>query len=447
MMTQKVFLIHGWSVTETSTYQALHLKLAANGYDLQEIDLARFVSLDDRVELADIAHAMQKEMLGRLGEPPWTTPFHVVCHSTGAPVVKEWVSRWYVGPCCENKPFRNVVFLAGAHFGSRLAHHGRSMLAHAWYFGDTGERLLAALELGSEFSWESNGRWLDEAAWKAKGLRPYCLIGDRVKRSPFQAKIFPAGFEKGSDMVVRAAAGNLNFRRFTIDGTASDLKLEGQIEGIPFAALADFVHSGPDHGIMNSIKKSATPSKHVSLRLILQCLGVTDSEEYEQVRKEFCEVTANTRKKRQGFAQLDFRFRSDNGLPINDYRFELGAVVNERDKPSKTVVHTHKNRITPNHFTAFLSFKEFEPELVYFMNLQASAGTGLLSYKPEPFRVEVSGDRLLELISKDQVTQIDVRLARETHKNLFVFHRGTDQHLHVGWNRDGEITDDGISPK
>lgn len=446
-MTPKVFLVHGWSVTETSTYQAFHLKLAEFGYDLQEIDLGRFVSLDDKLELTDISHAMHKEMLRRLGKPPWATPFHLICHSTGALVVKEWVSRWYVGPCCEKKPLRNVVFLAGAHFGSRLAHHGRSMLATIYYLGDTGERLLVSLELGSEFSWESNGRWLDPAIWKAKGLRPYCLIGDRVKRSIFSSTIFPAGFEKGSDMVVRVPAGNLNFRRFMINSDTRKLVPVGQIQGIPFAALADFVHLGPDHGIMNSIKKNTNRANHLSLDLILRCLNVTNPTMYRQVRKELTEVTAKTRSKRQGFAQLDFRFQSDDGLPINDYRFELGAVVNGHDKPSKIVAHTHKNHFAPNHFTVFLNLKEFEPQLEYFMNFHASAGTGLFTYEPEPFRVKMSGKRLLEVISENQVTQIDVRLTRETHPNLFVFHPGTDQLLHLEWNRDGEIINQGIPPE
>ena len=446
-MAPKVFLVHGWSVTKTSTYQALHLKLAQYGYDLQEIDLGRFVSLDDKLELTDICHAMHKEMLRRLGNPPWTTLFHLICHSTGAAVVKEWVSRWYVGTCCEKKPLRNVVFLAGAHFGSRLAHHGRSLLATVFYLGDTGERLLVSLELGSEFSWESNGQWLDPATWKAKGLRPYCLIGDQVKRSRFRSKIFPAGFERGSDMVVRVPAGNLNFRRFMIDSNTQKLAPVGQIQGVPFAALSDFVHSGPDRGIMNSIKKNTNRSNHLSLDLILRCLNVNNPTLYKQVREELAAVTAETRRKRQGFAQLDFRFRSDDGLPINDYRFELVAVVNGKDKPSKIVAHTHKNRISPNHFTVFLNLKEFEPQLEYFMNFHASAGTGLLSYEPEPFRVKLSGKRLLEVISEDHVTQLDVRLTRETHSNLFVFHPATDQRLHLEWNRDGEITDQGIPPE
>ena len=201
-MTERVFLIHGWSVSETTTYQALHKKLAENGFDLQEIHLGRYVSLDNDVEIRDIARALHSALERVLGRD-WTTPFHIITHSTGALVSKQWIVRHYTGRFAAKKPLRNIVFLAGPHFGSRLAHHGRSMLAQVAHLGDTGKKVLNALELGSEFSWQINEAWLDSANWKAKGIRPYNLIGDRVVKQFFQSRIFPAAFEPGSDMVVR----------------------------------------------------------------------------------------------------------------------------------------------------------------------------------------------------------------------------------------------------
>ena len=54
-------LVHGWSVSETTTYQALHKQLARQGFDLQEIFLGRYVSLDNEVEI--------REMLEKAGLP------------------------------------------------------------------------------------------------------------------------------------------------------------------------------------------------------------------------------------------------------------------------------------------------------------------------------------------------------------------------------------------
>ena len=65
-MSERVFLVHGWSVQETTTYQALHLQLAANGYRLEEIFLGRYVTLEDRVEVKDIAHALHLALAEKL---------------------------------------------------------------------------------------------------------------------------------------------------------------------------------------------------------------------------------------------------------------------------------------------------------------------------------------------------------------------------------------------
>jgi len=43
----------------------------------------------------------------------------------------------------------------------------------------------------------------------------------------------------------------------------------------------------------------------------------------------------------QELAQLDFRFRDSDGMPVEDYRFFVVAVVGGREKPSRTVADLH----------------------------------------------------------------------------------------------------------
>jgi hypothetical protein len=315
------------------------------------------------------------------------------------------------------------------------------MLAHAAFFGPTGKKVLTSLELGSEFLWENNELWLDPAVRQRKGIRPYGLIGDRVEKDFFKSKIFPAGYEKGSDMVVRVPAGNLNFCRYELNGLTKRARKVGEIKEVPFAALADYVHSGAKHGIMNSITTKADPRqpRYLSLKLILQCLRVKTRADYDRARADLDAVMRRTRRSRGAFAQLDFRFRDETGSPIDDYSFALGAIVKGRPKPSKTVANTHKNKITPNHFTVFLDLEEFEPQLTYFMDFNADSGTELYHYRPDPLPLELKGHQLMDVICADRITQIDVILGREPHQNLFVFHRGDDPDLHVKWNPRGEI--------
>ncbi|PLX85222.1 MAG: hypothetical protein C0617_04865 [Desulfuromonas sp.] len=451
-MKQRVFLIHGWSVDETTTYQALHLQLARHGYALEDVYLGRYVSLEDRVEICDIARAMHTALDEKLGGD-WSRPFHIVTHSTGALVARHWVGRHYSGAFCLHRPLRNLVFLAGPHFGSRLAHHGRSMLAHARYFGDTGEQVLKALELGSDFSWGLAESWFDPAVWRDKGVRPYCLTGDRVKKKrlvdEFAAKLLPAGFEPGSDMVVRVPAGNLNCRRYLLQAKNGTIHPAGEIEDVPFAALADYVHSGPEAGIMNSIKRRATSKGHRALGLILDCLKVEDDAGYARMRRRLAAETRRTRveKKRPAFAQLDFRFRDEEGHPVNDYAIRLGWLDKGVEKPSRAIRHTHKNTVAPNHFSVFVETGKLDPKKTYFLDLQADSRSELFSYGP--LRVETAKkiDVLKSLVRDDQTTQIDVVLSRKAGRKLFVFHPGDDPDLHVKWDRKGEIVGTGLRVK
>ena len=54
------------------------------------------------------------------------------------------------------------------------------------------------------------------------------------------------------------------------------------------------------------------------------------------------------------------RFRDQDGSPIEDYSFVLGALVKGRPRPSRTVAHTHKNRAHPSHLTVLFNLKELE---------------------------------------------------------------------------------------
>lgn len=448
-MAERVFLVHGWSVKDTTTYQALHRQLAANGFHLHDVQLGRYVTLDDHVEIRDISRALHAALERELGPTPWTEPFHVVTHSTGAMVVKHWIAHHYVGAFADAQPLANVVFLAGPHFGSRLAHHGRSMLAHVAFRGETGHKVLEALELGSALSWDLGDLWLDEVRWKKKGVRPFCLIGDRVPRGlddRLKARIFPAYFEEGSDQVIRVPAGNLNFRRYEIDLCTGRRRRVGEVSGVPFGALWRYTHSGSDTGIMNSIRKRSRPDRHQALGLILECLRVTGAQTYARARTRLAEATAETRGKRDAFAQLDFRFRDEDGRPVTDYKVVLGYVdADGRARPSGCVVHTHKNRVTPEHFTAFVRLKDLERGVPFFFEFTADTDTPLVGLTGG--RQAIASGEIDAVVRADETTQVDVIVGRHASPKLFVFHSGDDPDLHVAWDREGNVTDTGLAWK
>lgn len=440
---ETVLLVHGWSVTDTSTYQALHLQLAGHGFDLKHVFLGRYVSLDDAVTIRDIAHAMDCALEDVLGRAPWSGRIHLITHSTGALVVKQWLQDYYTGSRAARRPVKNILFLAGPHFGSRLAHHGRTMLAQSLMTrGPSGRQVLNALELGSAHSWQAADAVIAADSWLKRGIRSFCLTGDRIERDFFKSRIFPAAYETGSDGVVRVAAANLNFRRYRLDAATRRFRKLGEVSRVPFAALHRYVHAGDEHGIMNSIVRKASPGKpdFQNLKLILECLAVRNAGDYARLFTRLANITRQTRKKRRAFAQLDLRFRDETGEPIDDYVWELGVYDRGRQKPSKTIAHTHKNKLDPGHFTVFLDLKHFAAEQDYFMRISCDSGTRLYRYQPNEFTVQLNGQALLDLITADQTCQVDVVFAREPHSQLFRFHRGDDPDLHLRWNREGEVT-------
>ena len=96
-------------------------------------------------------------------------------------------------------------------------------------------------------------------------------------------------------------------------------------------------------------------------------------------------------------------------------------------------------KVTQNHFTVYFNLRNLEPNLKYFIEFDSSSDSELFSFKPETLRITLPAYRISDIICADQTTQIDVIIAREPNKNLFVFHKGTDPDLHVEWNRKGEI--------
>jgi hypothetical protein len=104
------------------------------------------------------------------------------------------------------------------------------------------------------------------------------------------------------------------------------------------------------------------------------------------------------------------------------------------------VAHVHRNRKHTNHLTAFIEMKHLEPKYTYFIEIDTSSGSELYRYAPDPFVVEAPERRISEVIRADRTTQVDIVLAREPSRSLFVFHRGDDPDLHVRWDRSGTIT-------
>src|ERR1043165_6675835 len=108
-----VVLIHGYSAESpsadptsiTNIYGTLPQRLRAS-YDVIEVDLSRYVSLNDSVSVADIARGLNRALLEQY-QRLLESGFHVIIHSTGALVIRAWIRLFSAKPA----PLRNLVYL------------------------------------------------------------------------------------------------------------------------------------------------------------------------------------------------------------------------------------------------------------------------------------------------------------------------------------------------
>lgn len=217
-----ILLIHGYSAESKATedaairgiYGALPAILRERfGATVEELDLSRYVSLEDGITIDDVSRAMNRA-LEKDFPHLLSGGCNVILHSTGALVVRNWLRRYWdtSQPC----PFERVIHLAGANFGSGWAHIGRTQLAKwvrmIFQRVERGVNVLNALELGSKWTIEMQielDRKIKAAPEENRPLE-FCLIGSQ---RPDEFTPIPVKYatEEATDGVVRVPGGNLNF--------------------------------------------------------------------------------------------------------------------------------------------------------------------------------------------------------------------------------------------
>jgi hypothetical protein len=361
-MPRQVVILHGWS-DDSSSFKGLASFLKANGFRTHPIHLGDYISLRDDVRIDDVAKRMEsviRDAQSRTGSRKLASTFDMIVHSTGGLVARQWISSYYgssrsrsgPSPC----PVQNLVMLAPANFGSRLAHLGRSMLgrvAKGWRTGlETGEEMLEALELGSPYQWELAERdlFVPEGLTRASApplygadqVRPYVIVGSY----PYQAFAARLTNENGSDGTVRIAAANMNAKGMTVDFAHGTDALRqprvtrwrrrgGASLQFPLAVLPDRDHGSIVHPKDPGASNDPNVQRQLG-RLILQALTGTASN-YVEIAREWRDVSmatrslsgdAEKRKRLLGDVDADYynehfqivmRAEDEFGTPIPDY--------------------------------------------------------------------------------------------------------------------------------
>ena len=481
-----ILLIHGYSAEQGRRVDSLADVTAIYGTlpsDLRRqygegkvatLNLARYVSLEDGLNLDDLARAMERALRAQFPEL-LKGRFDVIVHSTGALLVRNWLRRHAARP----GPIERLIYLAGANFGSGWAHVGRGQLAkwgRAVFQGgsERGVQLLDALELGATDTLDLHRHFLDPEydLWRRYRVREFCITGSQVLADWLPIPVRYA-HEDGSDGVVRVAASNANWnyvaiapkRRardlawneitescalmFDAPGDRDDepgqyyrvadqsLADELQRPVVPLAIPYQCSHSGARRGVVSGSEVRAE-----RLALLDVALRASSLAEYRRVDALYAERTAANYQRaaseqQPGFvqglfnepraqydphAQLIFRLRDQDGRPVEHADVLVRAASGAGLSANSLFEHTHRNSRTPGILTFYLRTAKFDAERgdwidqlgrVDGVTLEIAAtqpGTGEIRYLPLCLRL--SARRLRRFIQAHRSTVIDVTLLR-----------------------------------
>ncbi|MFN3816216.1 esterase/lipase family protein [Brevundimonas sp.] len=380
-MPAQIAIVHGWSDSSRS-FHNLRRFLEANGYEVAQIWLGDYISMDDDVRVEDVAKRMQHVVQDAIREKRLTRPFDLIVHSTGGLVAREWLATCY--PTGEDAPVKRLVMLAPANFGSKLAAMGKSMIGRVakgwnnWF--QTGEEMLRSLELASPYQWNLARRDLfDVEETGAKGpygserVWPFVITGTRAYSTGLRKIVN----EYGSDGTVRACAANLNAVGMTLDFAADPAnptvrrwRPKGDML-CPFAVLPD-----RDHGAVTDPDQASGArgeSSGWAGRLILQALACNSVPDYRAIQDEWWRLSERTtaladdaerlrtmfprsppdRQSYHQHMQFVVRARDDYGQPVGDYFLEFFSPKAAGDREavffhSEVLGHVHTNTRDPS---------------------------------------------------------------------------------------------------
>ncbi|MGH7926451.1 MAG: esterase/lipase family protein [Candidatus Binatia bacterium] len=356
-MADKLLLVHGYSDGSTS-FTGLHNFFSQRaGYEELHTYYLDYTSMDDDTSYRDLADKLDTDYRNRFG----TERVDVVCHSTGALVVRAWLvlhnerSRRRMGvdgnlpPC----PVERLICFAPTNFGSDLALLGQSFLSkfRTTFFNshsqaedsfETGKALLQGLEPASPFQWQlsmydlhDRNTYFSPEQPPQRRCYPFILSAG-TGYTGLQAKLIKQRKKPGTDGTVRIPGTALNTRHCTLDFREDgEAKLswykEVKFEHIPFAVFAGF-----NHGSIIDPSSAGFEAPDGPGTLALNALTVTSDDEYKRVYEVFKQALESNYNRTEGddrrcFQQFFFKVRDDVDLPVPDYFVDFHVVQKNGD--------------------------------------------------------------------------------------------------------------------
>lgn len=475
-----ILLIHGYSSDgKNNPVEAIYgnlpndLRQQFGANVIKEIDLSRWISLSDGIALDDVSFAMERALREQF---PYllTGGFHVIIHSTGALVVRNWIRLFSAKP----SPIKNLIYLAGANFGSGLAHIGQGQLARwgKFIFSGTccGTRVLRELEFGSWKTIDLHRNFLEHGKdmYKDYQVQEFCMNGSQTLPG---FELIPIRYikEDSSDSTVRTSACNLNFNyipvkaketgkiisketirdfmekrlnneKITEDHYEPDLSyLSKNREPVPFAILFETAHFGDKIGIVNGVQNRAQV-----LPLIKKALQTRyDLNEYRETARVFAEATNytfreaaklrssildwNKQEQYEGHAQLIFRLRDQFGNPVENFDITIKSIESpgKPEKLEKLIEDKHNNDLDKGAITFYLRTQQFQKSDQQWKEKLKDVApidveiTGHETLSEEinylPLTITLNSDQIQGIVQSFRTTIFDIELLRLPSEKVF----------------------------
>lgn len=469
-----ILLIHGYSSEGKDTdiqdiYGTLpaDLRAAFGNGSVIALNLSRWISLNDGISLDDVSFAMERALRSEQYAPLLQTGFHIVIHSTGALVARNWIRLFSARP----SPVANLVHLAGANFGSGLAHVGQGQLAR-WgrlIFGGTGRglKILDELEFGSWKTLDLHRHFLlsGNDMYRDYRVQEFCLVGSQTLP---ELRAVPIRYvkEDSADSTVRTSAGNLNYNylrvtpkpdayQMSVDTLAalvnqrldnaslSESHYEFDLGGlatqrpeVPFAILYETSHFGAETGIVTGSKnrKSVVPLVRQALETPLDpaAYGEVASAFHEVSRQTFERVAKlkntlldwNKQSHYEGHIQIVFRLRDQfgNGIEHYDITFKSIGPTKKLNTLESMIEANHANSKSLGTRVFYLRTQSFDTETKSWIDLLDNVATAHFEITAHeensddidfvPLTITLLPDEIRACIQTFRTTIVDVTMLR-----------------------------------
>ncbi|CAA0121498.1 Uncharacterised protein [Halioglobus japonicus] len=474
-----ILLVHGYSsegednsVSEIYGTLPDDLRREFGANTIRKLNLSRWLSLNDGVRLDDVSYAMDRALRSPEYNDLLEGGFHVVIHSTGALVVRNWIRMFSPKP----SPVENFVHLAGANFGSGLAHVGKAQIIRwARYLGtgsQGGRHILDELEFGSWKTLDLHLHFLEKGNNMREDyqVQEFCIAGSQTTKVLRAAPIRYVK-EDSSDNTVRTSAANLNYTRVHIAPTSDarqlsvdelkrlvkERKKDQSVRDsnyavevyrshpeVPFSVAYETAHYGEKIGIVSGSRnrKEVIPKLKRALQTPLDDTGYASTREYfeDQHQRTFDRVGGlktsplgwSKQAQYEAHAQIIFRLKDQYGEGVKQFDITFRTSDRSAKKVSleSLIEDDHKNKEDDGTITFYLRTQEFKKSL-WLDRMSIIAPTRLEIFATEsdgqeieylPVNLQLSSDFLRDIVKSFQTTIIDVEMLRLPTGKVFEIH-------------------------